>query len=313
MKTKKKHTILILTVFLVLSAFVILFLVSYMNIASQKSGKNDKSNWKWKEISQENRKAPMLENIIAFDRDATAAQDNKERINPYLYFLPDSFGWQVNDNSDLLSKSSFLYCSDEENPKGIIPFGTYFHDYCFEPISMYGRTFETRFLNGDDTIYSAAYVLKGDSVDALYGEIREVANQVIQQFSLSAQQIDDVMRSEENFKSYVSSNLQKAEGVYRESKPFTLKQEYAVLGDLTGEGFPGKLRISVHIPKNDRPYATFVWQKKEYALFFTDRYGYRCFLDPQISSDGTIVTFAGEKYDVLSGKLTTPQNFALDY
>lgn len=59
-------------------------------------------------------------------------------------------------------------------------------------------------------IYSAAYVLKGDSVDALYGEIREVANQVIQQFSLSAQQIDDVMRSEENFKSYVSSNLQKS-------------------------------------------------------------------------------------------------------
>ena len=310
MKEKKKHTLLILIVFLALALLIVLFVTSWVTVSFNpvKQG--------WKTIPEEERKTPTLENVIAYDRAASG-----ERIRPQDYFAADSLGWLV-DSYDYGApqKQTSLYCGDPENPEGIVPWGdqsiTCLYDYCYEPVEMYGKPFETRFLCGEGVLHSAAYVCRAETPEALLPVIRETAGQISRQFSIeTSAAASSALESPEAFEEYVRANQKEAE-VWRNGKPFAVKQRYAVIGDYTGTNFPGTLRITVHIPEIGDPYAVFVWQKEQHTLLFE---GSVCRLNPTLRREGNYIyletpgTNEERKIHYLDVREAFPQNFALDY
>ena len=107
MKVKKRHTLLILIVFLALALLAVLFVTSWITVPFRPDQQG------WKTIPEQERKTPTLENVIAFDR-ATL----QDRIRPQDYFTADSLGWLVNKTEYRAPQMwTSLYCGDPENPK----------------------------------------------------------------------------------------------------------------------------------------------------------------------------------------------------
>ncbi len=314
-ETKKKHTILILILFLAIALFIILFAVSWLT-AGNRTGKVE-----WKTIPDDQRREPTLANVIAYDR-----ASSEEPIRVRDYFTRESLGWQVNSQSYVAAQAqTSLYCGDPENPKGTVPSdgmsALRLYDYGFKPLEMYGRSFETRFLVSEGVMHGAAYVYRDPSPDGLYSAVRETADQITRQFAVETSAVS-ALESADSFWQYVDANKKQAE-VWHNGIPFTEKQEYSVIGDYGAETFPGTLRITVHIPERGNPYAVFVWQKTDHALLFNDgvcllNANYRVendtyYIESPFSGDG----FNEGKHETEASasrvREANPENFALDY
>ena len=317
MKVKKRHTLLILIVFLALALLAVLFVTSWITVPFRPDQQG------WKTIPEQERKTPTLENVIAFDR-ATL----QDRIRPQDYFTADSLGWLVNKTEYRAPQMwTSLYCGDPENPKGSVPSdgisALSLYDYGFKPLEMYGRSFETRFLISEGVMHGAAYVYRDPSPDGLYSAVRETAGQITRQFTVETSRTAvSALESADSFWQYVDANKKQAE-IWHNGIPFTEKQEYSVIGDYVAETFPGTLRITVHIPERGDPYAVFVWQKTDHALLFNDGV---CFLNAQyrVENDTYYINtpypgedFYEEKHEIEASasrvREANPKNLALDY
>ena len=321
MKAKKKHTLAFMILYLFIIPVIILFIVFQIwfkqdeeerLVSKMDWGRGSKQEIEtnpdepFKLIPEADRKDPTLENVFAFLRDR-----KNNRIDPQLYFKADSLGWLVNSVGEMESEPSFLYCADSKNPNGSIPSGARLYDYCFQPLEMYGRSFQTRFLTNVDALYSAAYILEGDTAEELYEGIIDFIDRLSSQYELKTElNNSNTLCSMNAYLKFLSEHKKTAKSVFSSKKPFTLEQEYTVIGDYTSKDFPGILRITVHQPKHAAPYVAFVWQREKHTLYFYKKDC--CIFEPIPDQDGNVL-INGKTYRYDATFAVVPENLALDY
>ena len=301
MEEKKKPTLLIVIVYFVLAFLVVLVIVSLTTISLNPDKKE------WEKIPENERKEPTLENVLEYNRIS-----EKFKIRPEDYFIPESIGVYVNDPQD----QSPLYCGDPANPEGWIPVFSKLYDSSQKPFLMFGRSFEIRFLVSEfqskGVVHSVAYLCRAESVDALYETIRETTDQFSRQFDLkTSDAVLAVLESPERFRTFVDESKHETQ-VWSNTKQVVSQQAFTIIGDYTGENFQGTLRVTVHLPEGEQPYAVFAWQEKKHTLFFYGSAYDRCALNP-IKKGEYVYIDENKSVEYTSGRQTYPKNFALDY
>ena len=174
-------------------------------------------------------------------------------------------------------------------------------------ISMYGAQFSVRQLylqkawdNPVCELFSFGWCTHQKSTEEFYPVVKAVYEELREKYAVKDSALEKALESEEAFLSFVGGT-----------------GDEKILATVTGEGFEGKVRLTMHPPyrpdyklslHEPLPYLTIVWQKEDLA----------------VSGDKSASYFRGEPHIELkkqtdpsfvpdASRTAAPENFALDY